>query len=274
MRKHLVINAVVLAACVGDVLAANTRFIMEVSADGGETWGPSVNVFTGSVIHARLRAEFVGSEAVLGLARFDAKFRVNEYDTSTDAIGAWGTPAFYMAGAGGVATGENGRPSPFAGFAARTLPTVTIYSARVEIGGSQFGRIPVTQGPASQIGTHFNTSVSPVVFTFSCFVALGLGNVSRSLSVELSDVFNQATNNVTWYTDSDGSVINAPQLVSDAPLRTASVIVTPAPGALGLVAVFGAAALRRRRVSRGACIGRECRHISLALSHSFSGDQL
>lgn len=274
MRRDVAISSAVLVACASVAAGGNTRFIMEVSGDGGATWHRSMSVAPGTEVKARLSAEYAGAEQVLGLGGFNVAFQLRGWNAATDVLSPWDTPTVQRTGlAAGVTPGQYGRQQPFAAVGSAWLPETAVFDTRLWIGGRTAGRIPIGQGPSAYSQEYFNPSLRPCVFMLA-FTPTNPTGVVRNLEISAYDIFNSVPDAATWYTDVGSAAIRALQLPSDAPLRTASVIVTPAPGAVGLLAVFGAAALRRRRVSRGACIGRECRHISLALSHSFSGDQL
>lgn len=246
MKYALALVAV--AGIAANAFAANTHFVMEVSGDNGATWGPSVTVPSGTVVKARLIAQFVGPETVTGLAGFNMTFRVAGWNGTQDTLGAWDAPqAGGITGiAGGVAAGGNGRQFPFAAGSTAVLPVV-VAGDPLQINGGTAGRIPVSQGPQSNAGALFNGSLSPVVFIFS-FTALNtLGAGDRNLGVNVNSIFNTTADNAKWYTSTGSTSINAPIAAGDSASRTASVTVTPTPGALALLGLGGLVAGRRRR---------------------------
>lgn len=251
MKYALALVAV--AGIASTSLAANTRFVMEVSTDGGATWSQNVTVPVNSgsdlvTVQARLSAVFQGPETVTGLAGFNTQFRVNGWDGVRDTLGAWGTPTTAVAGAaGGVAAGQNGRQMPFAASATAVQPVV-VAGNPLQINGSVASRIPVGQGPSSLAGANYNGSLSPVVFIFSFTTQAG-GDASRVIGLNAFNIFNTTADNAKWYTGSGSTSINAPQIAGDASLRDASVTlnVIPTPGALALLGLGGLVAGRRRR---------------------------
>lgn len=250
MRRDVAISSAVLVACASVAAGGNTRFIMEVSGDGGATWHRSMSVAPGTEVKARLNVEYVGDEPVLGLAGFNARFGVTGWQRTTDSSGAWGSPVSHVTGAaGGVAPGENGRVSPF-GNPGLERPILSEVSASGDMlyvyGWLSGGLIPMSQGPPSAAGSHFNASRSPVVFAFS--FRPGESSDARTMRVSAIDIaLGSDADAAFWYTGSHGTAIVAPQLADSENLRSAIVNVTPGPGACGVLGVAGLMSSRRRR---------------------------
>lgn len=227
----------------GSAHAAGTRFVMEGAYLGSDVWSTSILASPGTPIRARLRAEFVGSETVTGLAGFNMQFTISNWGAG-DTLAPWSTP---FIGVAGVAAGcfpdarsiENGRLFPFAASATATVPQVTVLNSVMFITGSVANRIPVGQGPSSLAGASYNGTPNPQVFqlTFT-----PLFQTATSYVVTPFNIFNTSANNAKWYTGTGSTSINAPgnEIV---PL----VVSLPAPGGAALVGIAAMMSMRRRR---------------------------
>lgn len=221
-------------------LAAGTRFVMQLSLDGGTSWQEgAVPATPGTQVRARLVAQFVGPESVTGLAGFNTQLTVSDWQLN-DTLASWGTPTTNVAGsAGGVNPGENGRARPFAAASTATLPTTSFSSGTLTIEGSTAGRLAIGQGPSSLSGAFFSTSLAPVVFQFG--FTLG-PNFVASRTISASNIFIGTANNARWYTGSGSTTINAP-----ATEIVPAQIVVPTPGVVALMGMASLMVSRRRR---------------------------
>lgn len=231
------------AVCAEQVRAAGTRFVMEGSYLESEVWSTSILASAGTPIRARLRAELVGNETVTGLAGFNTQFTISNWGAG-EVLGAWGTPPTNIAtGAGGLApfpwSPDNGRLFPFAASATAALPQASFANGVLSITGSVSNRIPIGQGPSSLAGTNYNDSLSPQVFQLTFTPSF---QTATSYVVTPFNIFNTTANNAKWYTGTGSTTINAPG-TEIVPL----VVSLPAPGGVGVIALAGAWAVRRRR---------------------------
>lgn len=196
----------------------------------------------GTPIRARLRAEFVGNETVTGLAGFNTQFTISNWGPN-EVLGEWSPFWAVVTGAPGVGAGpfntENGRITPFAASATSAVPQVSVANGMLSITGTVSNRIPIGQGPSSLAGTNYNDSLSPQVFQLTFTPSF---QTATSYVVTPFNIFNTTANNAKWYTGTGSTTINAPG-TEIVPL----VVSLPAPGGVGVIALAGAWAVRRRR---------------------------
>ena len=246
--------AAVMAGAASLARAQTTHIVFEaaVNPQSEADWRSSVTVDPGTRVFVRMRIQLSGATA-LGLAGATTQPTLSQWHPeSGDVRRDFDPPPIlrdehqrtgrvypFIAGgmnatsASGILTSHND-PGNILRFAGSKAITATINPA--------WG---VNQAQLTQQlnGTSFASDLDVLVFRY----AIELSNTRLEARTMTTGVAAVSQNRGTWYLNATGTqTLNA----SIGTITNASIIVTPGPGAIGLLASAGVVALRRRRTVR------------------------
>ncbi|MGD9790394.1 MAG: hypothetical protein AB7Q00_00935 [Phycisphaerales bacterium] len=233
-------------------LAQQTRLVFEASADNGANWSTITDPPPGTVVQVRVRAEFIPGNSgltTMGLAGLTFQPVVTGYSSSEAVapLSANGTGVsnesgqfgrllpFAVAGQGPTSLSgtlthhvDTGNTLRFAGSRATTMTANLSWGVAI-VQNPRF----ITNPPES-----YSSTSSPLVFKFG--FTLGSGSALHIATTPLESILNARAR---WYTSAEGAFIDAP-ITQDAIVP--AIIGVPTPGSLGVLALAGLMATRRR----------------------------